>query len=282
MVPVIPRGEAIRRMKQFFSSEERIPKERFDKFLMESASVREELEDRFFELMKSSDLYVIDYIRELGTIDSELPGKNMEEFDKLLAYLWDKVWACVMTLEEAIETVCSAFPNYEMYVLKSAFSAYKESQILLDTNLPYLLERMADYDEIDGSKHFSSYVDINLPEEYYGPVINIPESIEDIFELMGISSPIYDIVWLLENRFGVDGCYLERKVYDRILEILSESSLDDMAFWNGAEEFFKISDGYKLFLELLPEIMLNGTSRDAVKVLSEEYGIDINFSAIQN
>lgn len=290
-MPIISRGSMFKKLKELFSKSEyyddeqlkvsKHTQERFYILLREKAALQETVEGNFYNLMENSHMSWNSYIKALGDIDSELPGKNPSQFDCLMDYIWSLVSSYTIDFCSALDTLCSAFPSYERVILKSAYLSFMYGEMDMDGDFATLIERMADFDEIEGVDHFSSDIDELLPPELNEPVINIIDNVEEIFGMLDIGAPIANIIWILENRFGIDRTYLEQKAYDEICEIFSEYSCDELIRDRVFDEIFKLPDGYNLFLLLIPNIVRNNLSYSGIRTLLRDYDINIDVFARQ-
>lgn len=289
-MPIVSRGSIIKKIRELFTKQDyddeprhvtKRTQERFNSLLQEKSELQVAMKENFFTLMKDSHMCWDEYVKTLGEIDSELPGKNPSQFDYLMDYIWSLVSSYTIDFSSALDILCGTFPIYERVILKSAYLSFMCGAMDMDGDFAILIERMADFDEIEGVNHFSSDIDELLPPELNEPVINIINNLEEIFGMLDIGAPIADIIWLLENRFGIDRTYLEQKAYDEICEIFSEYSCDELIRDRAFDEIFKLPDGYNLFLLLIPNIVRNNISYSGFKTLLRDYNIDIDIFSRQ-
>lgn len=291
MMPIVSRSTIIRKCKELFKHQyddydepdvvAKRTQERFNILLQERLDLQETMEKSFFTLMKDSGMGAISYVKALGEIDSELPGKNPNQFELLLQHFWDGVSGFTYVFSEVLDTLCNAFPNYERVVLKSAFLNFMDGTMDVDYDFAILLERMADFDQIDGMDHFTSDVDKVLPAELEEPIVNVLDQIEEIIDQLDIYSPFYDVIWILENRFGVDEVYLAQLLYDKICDLYGYYDLNELLRAHSLNDFFKVPDGYKLFFIYLPTIMRNSYPDTGFKILLTHYNVNIDVDARQ-
>lgn len=244
-----------------------------DAFWLSVSNIGEALKDDFFNIMNDYHLEPHNYIRQLGKIDPELPGKNAEQFDEMLWYLWERVHDEIDDFETILEILSSAFPVYELRTLKSAYKSFIEGQMAPSYEFVILLEAMADFDEIDGLNHFTSDVDklLSADEE----LINLSDANEilAIFSILQPWSPIADIVNILESRFGIDAGFLGRLTYDLIKGFYQHRNLTQLLCTGALQQLFKFSDGFKLF-GLMSENMITCCNNVSINdALGKELGI---------
>ena len=286
MLPIISRSSIMRSCREFLkynsAKDDDCSKTPFqsnlDCFLTEKATLQEKLENDFFGLMTDYKSGALDYVEEIGKIDPELPGKNPEQFDKLLDYFWDRI-STVFDLDVVLDTVCNAFPNYERIVLKSAYMAFMNGEIEASYEFAILLERMSDYDQIDEINHFSSDIDGHLNLAADEPVINLCDTREvtRIFDILVPFSPFADVMWILENRFNIDHDFLSNLAYMKICELYEEYNASELERDNAFNELFKLAKGYELFELYLPNVMCMCTATTFNKLI-DNYGLYINMA----
>ena len=221
--------------------------ERFGDFLEEKAVLQEKLQDNLYDFMMESSADKLEFIKEAGRLSSDLPGRNREAFDKVLNFFWTEVYECVYSFEEVLDALCDAFPSYERLILKEAYLAFIDGEMRYDSDFVLLLERMADYDELDEANHFSTDLDLILPCSLEEPVINVYDRLDEIFASMYPFSPMADIISVLADRFGVDRETLERLAFDKLCTLYAVNTISDLIYNECLNELFKLPEGYDLF-----------------------------------
>ena len=205
------------------------------------------------------------YLKHINDFDEDMCINDPENFNKMLQYFWNGVGDYIFDLDIILDTLCKAFPKYIKEIYESCYNTFINS-FGISSDFVFLLDCMADWDEVNDSTFFSKLVQ---------------KSYEQLIDSLDAGSPYADIIWILENRFNVDSAKVEDSMCKLFHEIYKNYSLSELIYEYALNELFKVPAGYAMFFDYIVDVMQRSDYRVFQK-LQEDYGIMINIECKVN
>lgn len=207
-------------------------------------------------------------------------------FEHFLNSVWKAVGATYITIDEVFSVICGNLPTYEKKILNHAylnFMKYKgynayENESGVNAyycnpeDFVYILDRMADYEYMWNSHYFSSVEKSRAPWNKDDGEVNVVNDAPFIIINFAKHTAIKDIVWILENRFGVKEKDIDEWLFNIMNEVYTSYTLDELLEYNFLWSFFQFPIGYKLFLWNFDDIV---KSYDSISFIELEDAFDI-------
>ncbi len=203
--------------------------------------------------------------------------------DEYMSCFLNSVWEAVisddvnLTIEEAITTLCKYEYPGAIKILTHAYhyfiydTYYYECDCDCMYDLPnfnakdfaYILDTMADYEQNVGMSVFNSDDEDRM---------NLNDDIEYIILNSCTQMEVRDIVWILENRFGIDPGVIEEKLFEIMTGVYSSNTLGELLDADVLNVFFQFPMGYKLFMWYFDDIVKSTDNLSFIE-LEDEFDI---------
>ncbi len=223
----------------------------------EQSALSKEISKNCYRFKKQEDWF--DYIKRIAHECPRLYEYSESDFRYLLSTVWTLVSADQLSFKPLLNVLCNAFPTYEDIVLEDAYDASLHNGMgKINDDFCYLLEAMVDYQDVEGVSCFSA--DVRADVEY-------------IFECLTLDAPMFDIAWILENRFNVSNEELDQLVEDRIRQLYDNEKIEKLFSEGALVQLFKYAKGYDMFLECAPSLLWRDSHPE--DQLEGEFGIRV-------
>lgn len=182
------------------------------------------------------------FIEKIAHDHPKLYEESRDDFFNLLSTSWTFIYEGRLSFKAMLSTFCNAFPVYEHVILLDAYDALLHNGMgKVSADFYYLLEAMADYQDIEGVKYFKDIADIG---EFWGAL-----------EELALDAPVADIAWILENRLDVPSEEIREELMLHMEKVYAKEKIEILLLNGTLNEFFKFAEGYDMFLEHLPRLI---------------------------